>query len=338
MPAQIMELQDTQPEVSVIVPCYNEQSTIPLLLEALYGQTYPRETMEVILADGGSTDGTRLRVAEFGAAHPDLAVRIVENPNRTIPSGLNRALQAARGELIVRLDAHSVPERDYVRRCVDDLRQGLGDSVGGVWQIRARGSSWQARSIAQAASLPLGVGDAHYRFTSTAQLVDTVPFGAFQRSLVDRIGFFDENLLTNEDYEFNVRLRKAGGRIWLDPLIRSVYFARPSFAELGRQYWRYGFWKARMLRLHPETLRWRQALPPLFVLSLLVLLLAAPWWSLAAWLFVLESSVYVVILLAAGIVVSLKHRDLSFIVGVPLSIMTMHIAWGSAFLWSLLSG
>ena len=323
------------PAVSVIVPCYNEQNTILLLLEAIYAQTYPRSQLEVVIADGISTDKTRQQIGEFQAGHSDLVVRIIDNPKRTIPSGLNQAIRSARGELIVRLDAHSVPQPDYVARCVSALEQDLGDSVGGVWEIRPRDDGWQARGIALAASHPFGVGDAHYRFTNTAQVVDTVPFGAFRRSLLERVGYFDEELLTNEDYEFNVRIRQAGGKIWLDPAIRSVYFARQNLAELARQYGRYGYWKARMLRRYPGTIRWRQALPPLFVLSLLVLLLLAIWWPVSRLIFVIESAGYAVILLLAGIQLSRKNHDWKLIFSVPLAIATMHLAWGSAFLWSL---
>jgi succinoglycan biosynthesis protein ExoA len=325
------------PAVSIIVPCYNEQNTILLLLEAIYAQTYPRPQMEVVIADGLSKDQTRWQIADFQSRHPDLTMQIVDNPNRTIPSGLNRAIQAAQGEMIVRLDAHSVPQPDYVARCVTALEQGFGDSVGGVWEIRPRGSGWQACAIALAAAHPFGVGDAHYRYTTTAQVVDTVPFGAFHRSLVERIGYFDEHLLTNEDYEFNVRLRKAGGKIWLDPAIRSIYFARANLVELARQYWRYGYWKARMLRQHPGTVRWRQALPPLFVLSLLILFLLAIWWPAARWLFVIESAGYAIVLSLAGVQLGTKQRNWKLIFGVPLAIATMHLAWGSAFLWSLVS-
>jgi GT2 family glycosyltransferase len=165
--------------------------------------------------------------------------------------------------------------------------------------------------------------------------VDTVPFGAYRKSLVERQGGYDENLLTNEDYEFNVRIRAAGGRIWLDPRIRSVYYARGSFVELARQYWRYGYWKARMLRRYPGTIRWRQALPPAFVLSLLVWLALSYWFSFDGWLFVIELSVYALVLLIAGLHSSLKYRDWALIPGVPLAIATMHLAWGSAFLWSV---
>jgi len=219
----------------VIVPCYNERGTIRLLLAALAAQTYPRSAMEVVIADGRSTDGTRDEITRFQQEHPELAIQIVDNSQRHIPAGLNRALEAAQGEIIVRLDAHSVPHEAYLARCVDALQAGRGDNVGGVWQIQPRGAGWIPRSIALAAAHPLGVGDAHYRFTERAQAVDTVPFGAFYRGLIDAIGPFDETLLTNEDYEFNVRIRQSGRRVWLDPQIRSTYFARGSLGALARQ-------------------------------------------------------------------------------------------------------
>jgi glycosyltransferase involved in cell wall biosynthesis len=325
------------PSVSIIIPCYNEQSTICLLLGALYGQTYPRQEIEVVIADGLSSDGTRAEIASFQQEHPDFLIRVVDNPRRNIPSGLNCAIAAAQGRFIVRLDAHSIPRPDYVARCVSALEQGLGDNVGGVWDIRPQRQDWLARSIAVAAAHPFGVGDARYRYTEQAQAVDTVPFGAYRRELVERIGPYDERLLTNEDYEFNTRIRMAGGVIWLDPSIRSIYFARPTLSELARQYGRYGYWKARMLRRYPAAIRLRQALPPAFVLSLLVFGVMAVWIPLVRWIIVIELASYALILFLAGIQMTLKNRDISLLIGVPLAIATMHFAWGSAFLWSVLA-
>lgn len=325
------------PKVSIIVPCYNEQSTIRLLLEALCTQTFPRAELEVIVSDGMSQDGTRDAIAGFQKDFPELDVRLVDNPRRTIPAGLNRALEASRGDLIIRLDAHSKPYPDYVERCLEAHEAGRGDNIGGVWEIQPGAPTWIAESIAVAASHPLGVGDAMYRLAATASEVDTVPFGSYHRSLVDRIGGYNESLLTNEDYEFNVRIRKSHGRVWLDPSIRSVYFARPTLEELIRQYWRYGYWKWRMLRNFPGTLRWRQALPPLFVLSLvslffISLIVPLGWWLLAGELFV-----YFSVLLLAGIHAAIKHCKLSLLPGLPLAITAMHIPWGSGFLWSMLT-
>ncbi len=324
------------PRISIIVPCYNEQDTIHLLLEAVLAQTFPVSDLEVVIADGLSTDHTRQRVAEFQAAHPELQVRLVDNPKRNIPAGLNCAIAAARGVILVRMDAHAAPRPDYVARCVQALEAGRGANVGGVWEIRPRDGSWPARAIAAAAAHPLGVGDAHYRHAAASGEVDTVPFGAFERRLIEQIGPYDENLLTNEDYEFNVRIRQSGRKVWLDPAIRSIYYARRTFGELARQYWRYGFWKARMLRRYPATIRWRQALPPAFVVSLLVLLALAPWVSAARWIFVIESITYVLILIVASLRLARRQRDWALAPGVPLAIATMHLAWGSAFLWSMI--
>lgn len=324
-----------RPLVSIIVPCYNEEATIGLLLDAIVRQTLPMQEMEVILADGMSTDGTREKVAEFQAEHPELSVCIVDNPARNIPAGLNTALRTGRGAYFVRLDAHSIPNADYVERSLADLQAGLGDNVGGIWLIRPGGEGWAARSIAVAASHPLGVGDAFYRFAVQPRSVDTVPFGAFSRSLVERIGMFDETLLTNEDYEFNARLRKSGGTVWLDPDIRAVYFARSNFSALARQYWRYGTWKWRMLRRYPDTLRWRQALPPVFVLGLLALILATPFWQPAGWTLLGVLVVYFGILLAASLPGAVKRKDVGLMIGMPLAIASMHLCWGAGFLASM---
>ena len=325
----------SSPTVSVIVPCFNEESTIRLLLDAIGNQTFPQDQIEVILADGMSTDGTRAKIERYRIECPGLDVRIVDNLKRAIPSGLNRAIEAACGEYIVRLDAHSVPAPDYLQNCVAALQAQLADNVGGVWEIRAGGKGWTARSIAAAAAHPFGVGDALYRFTTRAAFVDTVPFGSFRRATLQRIGLFDENLLTNEDYELNVRLRQAGGKVWLDPRIRSAYFARSSLDALARQYFRYGYWKLKMLRRYPGTLRWRQALPPVFVLSLLILLALSLVWTPARFLLLFAVMVYLLVLWMGALPAAVQKKDLSLMVGVPLAIATMHLSWGGGFLFSL---
>jgi cellulose synthase/poly-beta-1,6-N-acetylglucosamine synthase-like glycosyltransferase len=326
------------PTVSIIVPCYNEQKTIRSLLDALLAQTHPRQDLEVVIADGLSTDATRARIAEFTDEHPDLPLLLVDNPKRIIPAGLNLALGQASGEIVVRLDAHSMPHPDYVERCVRALQDGLGENVGGVWEIRPGADTWIGRGIAAAAAHPLGVGDALYRHARKAALVDTVPFGAFKRELLALVGFFDETLLANEDYEFNARVRKSGGRIWLDPAIRSIYIARPDLGSLARQYFRYGFWKWRMLRRYPQTLRWRQGLPPAFVLALLALGGLGFAWS-GFWILLgLQIGFYLLILAAAGLQSALRRKDLLLLPGLLLAIPAMHLCWGSGFLWSMIGG
>ncbi len=325
------------PSVSIIVPCYNEEKTIRHLLDAVLAQTYPRALMELVISDGLSTDRTREVIASFQKERPDLAIYVVENSARTIPSGLNQAIRKSKGEVIVRLDAHSMPIPEYVERCVAAHQSGKGDNVGGVWEIRPGADTWIAKSISFAAAHPLGVGDAMYRLNAKAGAVDTVPFGSFRRALIDKIGTFDETLLTNEDYEFNTRVRESGGTVWLDPSIRSVYFSRSTLGKLAAQYWRYGFWKFKMLRRYPRTLRWRQALPPLFTLSLFALIVLSLFIGFARILLAAQLSGYFFVLTLAGLKIAVEKKTGFPLFGLPLAISTMHLAWGAGFLWSSIS-
>jgi GT2 family glycosyltransferase len=236
----------------------------------------------------------------------------------------------------VRLDAHSIPDHDYIERCLSVLESTGAANVGGLWEIRPSAEGLLARAIAQAAGHRIGAGDARYRTGGDAGEVDTVPFGAFKREWVEKVGPFDTTLITNEDYEYNVRLRQVGGMIWFDPSIRSTYFARHDLHSLARQYARYGYWKARMLRKYPETLRWRQALPPLFVLSVIILGIAALFWFPARIALAVQLALYALFVFGFGVVRLLYNRDFGTLIGFPLAIWTMHFAWGGGFLWSLL--
>jgi glycosyltransferase involved in cell wall biosynthesis len=323
---------ELNPKVTVVVPCFNEEDTIRGVLAALSRQTFPLEKMEVLVVDGLSTDETAARIEAFQQEGTGLRVRVVENPKRIIPAALNLGIHNARGEYIIRLDAHSVPHPEYVARSVAGLEQHLGDNVGGVWKIVPSADTWIGRSIAAAASHPMAVGDAKYRYADTPEEVDTVPFGGFRRDFLLKMQGFDESLKTNEDYELNTRIRRAGGKIWLDPNIQVQYYSRPNLRQLARQYFRYGYWKVEMLRRYPGSLRWRQALPPLFVLGILVLLAAAVWYTPALWALFSVLALYAAALALSGIDATLQAKRPSNLLGVPLVIMVMHLSWGSAFL------
>ena len=325
-------------KVSVIVPCYNEATTIRGLLEGLLEQTYGLEDFDVAIADGGSTDGTLDAIDGFTREHPELRVRIVHNPDRTIPSGINKAIAATDGSTIVRLDAHSFPEKDYIEQCMKALESSRAANAGGAWEIRPSGEGWISRSIAAAGASFLGAGDAKYRTGGKAGPVDTVPFGTYPREWLDKVGPFDETLLTNEDYEYNYRIRQAGGIVWFDPRIRSAYFARGNLGTLLRQYARYGYWKSRMLLKHPGSLRMRQLIPGGFVFAVLFLVVISPFTAAAGLFLATVLGIYSAVVLAAGAISAARAQDAGMLVGFPLAIAVMHFAWGSAFLWGLLTG
>ncbi len=323
--------------VSVIIPCLNESKTISTVLQAIHDQDYPIETLEVIIADGGSEDGTLEKINEFQMNHPNLTIKTIHNPMRQIPTGLNLAIEASTGEIIVRMDGHSLPASDYINRCVHNLNKGLGENVGGRWEIIPGADTFVARGIAAAASHPLGVGNVKYRISGQAGSVDTVPFGSYYRTLFDRIGLFDESLLTNEDYELNTRIRQNGGIIWFDPEIRCQYYSRPSLLELSKQYWRYGFWKAKMVKRYPLSIKPRQFLPPAFVSGLLLLLIGGLFSPLLLYGLLFVFLGYLGIIMLASIPGARDNNDPSLLVSMPLAIMTMHLTWGTGFIAGLIT-
>lgn len=257
------------PFVSVIIPCRNEELFIDRCLTSLRSGDFPRDRMEVLVVDGMSDDRTREIVERRAAGDPGIA--LVENPGRIAPTALNIGIRRAKGEIIVRIDAHAVYGRDYVSKLVDWLTRSGADNVGGVWLTRPANATPRARAIAIGLAHPFGVGNAHFRIgTSEPRWVDTVPFGCYRREVFDRIGLFDEDLVRDQDDEFNARLIRSGGRILLVPEIVSEYFARESIVKLWRTYFQYGYFKPLAARKLGAIMTIRQLIPALFVTAVIV--------------------------------------------------------------------
>ncbi len=319
------------PFVSVILPARNEARFIERTLAAVLAQDYPADRLEVLVAEGGSEDGTR-RLVE-GLCEKDHRLRLIDNPSRIVATGLNRAIRAARGDVIVRVDGHTVIATDYVRHCVAELERTGADNAGG--RMRARGMTPFGEAVALATSSRFGVGGAHFHYLEDEAWVDTVYLGAWRREVFARVGLFDEGMVRNQDDEHNYRLRANCGRILLSPKIRSEYFGRSTARSLARQYFQYGLWKVRVLQKHSAMMRPRQFAPPLFVLALGAALIGSLFLPLARLVLVLVAGSYLVANSAASIGVAGGHgwRHLARL---PLIFAILHLAYGSGFLVGLI--
>ncbi len=318
--------------VSVVIPCYNEERFIRKVLENLV-QQYAPESYEIVVVDGKSTDKTRDVVREFAATHPNVDVRLIDNPARSIPKAINLGIEEARGEVIVRMDAHSIPSTNYVHRCLELLQDERAAIVGMPWRIQPGANSLVARAIALAVSHPFGIGDAKYRSpAATSQFVDTVPFGVFRKALWRELGGFNEELLANEDYDFNYRARQRGHKILLDASGHCAYFARATFKELAAQNFRYGRWKAQMIKLHPRSIKLRQLVAPTFVATVTLLALLGLRWTSAWWLLLAIIIPYVLLAVACGVQLARRvgHPALTFVISMAFPVI--HGSWGSGFL------
>lgn len=307
-------------KVSVIVAARDAAATIAETLDALLAQDRADPVEVVVAVPPG--DPTRDVLAAYRER-----VLVVDNPGLTAPRGLNAALGAASGSVIVRCDAHAVLPPDYVRTALHVLDESGADVVGGIQ--RAVGDGLLQRAVAIAQSTPLGVGGARYRLGGTAGPTDTVYLGVFRREVLERLGGYTEDLERNQDYELNYRIRAAGGVVWFDPRLVVDYRPRGRLRDLWRQYFSYGRWKRVVLRRHPGSLRWRQTAAPVAVVGLLGSALAA---LLGAGV---VSAVIPVLYTAGaavtGIVESIRRRDLAGLLA-PVPLVVMHLAWGIGFL------
>jgi succinoglycan biosynthesis protein ExoA len=321
-----------KPFVSVIIPCRNEVKFLGRCLDSILRNTYPRERMEVLVADGMSGDGTRELVRAYAAR--DERVRLIDNPQRITPAALNRAIAAARGEVIVRVDAHSSIGLDYIAKAIHYLATTEASNVGGTMHTIAEGSGPFAEPIRIVLTHRFGVGNSHFR-TGTAEprWVDTVFGGCWPKEVFARIGGFNEQLARSQDMEFNQRLTRSGGKILLAPDMETRYFARADLAYFVRHNWANGVW-AILPFAYTEgaPVRLRHLVPLLFVASLLASLLLAP---LAWWLPLLAAGPYFAVSCAVSIEQAVKTRSLRNGLLLPLAFASLHWVYGAGSLWGV---
>jgi succinoglycan biosynthesis protein ExoA len=293
-------------------------------------QLPPAGGLEFIVADGLSDDGSRAILQRIAARHSSL--KVIDNPERTTPCGLNAALRVARGAIIVRMDAHTEYAPDYIQQCVAVLRETGADNVGGPWV--ARGSAYWSRAVAAAFQCPWVVGGARGHALSFEGEVDTVYLGCWPKSAFAKFGCFDEEFVRNQDDELNLRITKGGGRIWQSRRIRSWYQPRSSLPALFRQYMQYGYWKVRVIQKHRLPASWRHLVPALFLSAVIVLGLAAMFSKMALLLWLGVLLAYLLVNLAAS-VASAASGGWRLLPVLPAVVACYHLGYGYGFLRGL---
>jgi succinoglycan biosynthesis protein ExoA len=318
------------PTVAVVIPALNEERHIRTCLASVFGQSYPADRLEVVVADGGSVDRTREIVTDVAVVHPNL--RLVGNPRRNQAAGLNQGIAVTRAEVVARLDGHAAWRPDHLRRCVDLLASTGADNVGG--RMEAIGDTTVAAAVALATGSRLAVGGARFHYARRQRDTDTVFLGCFRRTALERVGPFNESAPPHEDYEYNYRIRATGGRIVYSPEISTMYWTRSDWPTLAKQYFRYGRSKSRIARHNPGVIRPYHLVPPAFVLSVVPAGVGLAY-SRGRVAIGALATLYAAICLGEGARLS-RRAPASVRAQVPLVFPVLHVSWGAGFLLGLI--
>lgn len=316
------------PLVSIVIPMRNEGAQFAECLDAVLAQDYPADRLEVIVVDGESDDESAAIIRGYAAK--DARITVLQNPRRIVPTAMNLAIRAARGSIITRVDGHTRIAADYVRTGVELLQRTGADNVGGP--MHPVGGGVFGDAVATAMTSRFGIG-AYFHFGTEEREADTVYLGMWPRRVFERVGLFDEELVRNQDDEFNYRLRKMGGRILFTPRMRSWYQNRQSLTRLARQFYQYGEWKVRVLQKHPRQMSWRHAVPPAFVAALLLMTALAPFTWLGGAGVLLATSLYLFVI---ALIAARGAKSVPAWAATTAAFLIIHIAWGSGVLSGLL--
>ena len=318
--------------ISIILPIRNEAKYIKQILESILYQRDIEQEIEILIVDGMSTDGTRDIIIKYQKDHPN--IHLIDNPEKIVSTGFNRALNESKGDIIIRVDGHCEIALDYIQKCIEYLEKINADCVGGATEHVASGLV--GKSIKMAQSSFFGVGGVSFRKkVEKGEYVDTLAFGAYKREVFDQLGGYDEELVRNQDDEFNFRMIQNDGKIWLDPSIKSTYTQRNSFTGLFKQYFQYGFYKVRVAQKRRGIASWRHLVPGIFVLSLLI----------GFFLFIIKSDPYFLFLvgmpyLLFSLIFTLLEifkspKHVFSLTVLPLTFFILHFSYGLGFLLGL---
>ena len=323
--------------VSIIIPCRNEERFIANCLDFIIANDYPKDRLEVLVVDGMSEDGTREIVKEYSDKYP--FIKLFDNPKKITPCAFNIGVKNAKNEFIMIMSAHAMCEKDYIRKCVDASQKYNADNVVGIWKILPRNNTLIAEAIVSALSTSFGAGNAKYRTGSCKQpeWVDTGAYGCYKRSVFNDIGLFNENLIRSQDMEFNLRLKRAGGKTLLIPDGIVYYYARSDFKSFCKYNFGNGVWAIYPFKFTtrmPVSLR--HLVPLAFVSSLIASAALSVFSQIFLWLFLFILGSYALTNAYFSVKITAKEKDFSYLFTMPLIFATLHIGYGLGSLWGLL--
>jgi glycosyltransferase involved in cell wall biosynthesis len=322
-----------EPIVSIMIPMRNEEKYIARCLESILANNFPRDQYEILIADGDSSDRSREVALRQAGRFPN--IQLLRNAKRIVPPGLNEAIRRARGRYIIRMDAHAEYPPDYIQNCVAELERTGAANVGGRWITLPGANTMTAKTIALLTQTRAAVGNSTYRVGGGNCCVDTVPFGAFRREVFNNVGLYREDLVRNQDYELNARIRSHGHKIFLSSKIYATYYNVPTFARFVRQAFMNGCWNARCWRRYPVSFCWRHAAPLAFVSGVIGLSVLGEVFRPARWLLALGSCLYTLLALTASAQIA-RRGEWKCAVLAPVLMFLYHSVYGLATILGLL--
>jgi glycosyltransferase involved in cell wall biosynthesis len=323
------------PFVSIVIPCRNEKEFISGCLDSIIENDYAKEKLEVLAVDGMSEDGTQVVIENYSIKYP--WIRLIKNPEKITPVALNIGIRNSKGEIIIWMSAHNRYDKNYISRCVESLERYGADNVGGIMRTLPRLDNFIGRAIVASLSHRFGVGNSYFRvLTNEPKWVDTVFGGCYRRDVFDRVGLFNENLVRGQDMEFNLRLKKAGGKTLLVPDIVSHYYARSDIKSFWKHNFTNGIWAILpFLYSSIVPVSCRHLVPLAFVGSLLVTAALGLLWVPFFWLFLTILGSYVLVSLVTSFQIAWRERDPRYLILMPFVFGILHFGYGLGSLWGV---
>ena len=323
------------PLVSVLIPCRNEERYIARCLESILANDYPKERMEILVVDGKSGDQTREIVKGYEERYQQ--VRLVDNPQKNIPAAMNVGIRSAKGDTVLKMDAHSTYQSSHVRLCVEYQEKYGAENVGGVWRMMPGSSTAMAQCIVLCMAHRFGSGNAKIKVGTTQPTwTDSVAFGCFKKELFSRIGLFDERLKGGSDMDMNMRIRAAGGRILLVPEIVVNYSADATLKKFWKHNFADGVWTSYVVKFGRKASSWRHWVPAAFVSSLFVTLALFSVWPFFLRVTMGIVGVYAATSLAISTQIAIRERKPKQFFLLPAVFAIRHVAHGLGTLFGLI--